>query len=40
VLSAIWLGICLMLRPDRVREAAQHAAEHHGGLPADDPLRY
>jgi hypothetical protein len=27
-------------RPDRVRQAAQHAAEDHGGRPVDDPLRY
>ena len=27
VLAAIWLGICMVIRPDRVRQAAQHAAE-------------
>jgi amino acid transporter len=38
--SALWLATCMVLRPDRVRQAAQHAAEHHGGTPVDDPLRY
>jgi amino acid transporter len=40
VLAAIWLAICLVLRPDNVRKAAQHASEDHGsGLAVDDPLR-
>jgi hypothetical protein len=30
-----------MLRPDKVRTAAQHAAEDRGsGTPVEDPLRY
>ena len=39
--AAAWLVICLMLRPDKVRTAARHAAEDHGsGTPVEDPMRY
>jgi amino acid transporter len=41
VLAAVWLAICMMLRPDQVRNAARHAAEDHGsGVPTEDPMRY
>ncbi|MDX6402340.1 MAG: hypothetical protein QOF27_2946, partial [Gaiellaceae bacterium] len=41
LVAAAWLVICLMLRPDNVRTAAQHAAEDHGsGTPVEEPMRY
>jgi amino acid transporter len=41
LVAAAWLVICLMLRPNQVRAAAQHAAEDRGtGSPVEDPLRY
>jgi len=38
VISAIWYLILQVTRPDRVRLAAQHAVEHHGVPPLDEPL--
>jgi amino acid transporter len=38
-LSAVWLAVCMVLRPNNVRNAAQHAAEAHATTPADDPMR-
>jgi amino acid transporter len=41
VAAGVWLAICLITRPDRVRSAAQHAAEDRGtGVPVEEPLRY
>jgi amino acid transporter len=39
VLSGVWLAICMVLRPNQVRNAAQHGAEHRIASPADDPMR-
>lgn len=36
--SAIWYLILQLTRPDRVRLAAQHAVEHEGVPPLDEPL--
>ena len=41
VVAAIWLILCMVLRPNQVRSAARHAAEDRGtGVPTEDPLRY
>jgi hypothetical protein len=41
LLAAVWLGICMVLRPNQVRNAARHAAEDRGsGTPVEDPMRY
>jgi amino acid transporter len=41
VVAGIWLVLCLVLRPNQVRRAAQHASEDHGGgTPVEEPLRY
>ncbi len=41
VVAAVWLVICMVLRPNQVRSAAQHAAGDHGtGVPVEEPLRY
>jgi amino acid transporter len=41
LLAGVWLAICMVLRPNQVRNAARHAAEHRGtGSPVEDPMRY
>ncbi len=38
VISAVWYGILHFARPAQVRAAAQHAVEHHGVPPLDEPI--
>jgi hypothetical protein len=42
VVAAVWLGICLVLRPAQVRGAAKHGlVDAHSGVGAlEDPMRY
>jgi amino acid transporter len=40
VLSAVWFAICRIMFPDRVRDAASHAAEHHGVAPLDENVDF
>ena len=40
VLSAVWFAICRIMFPDRVRDAAAHAAEHHGVAPLDENVDF
>ncbi len=40
VLSLIWFVAMRALRPDRVRNAAAHAASHHGVAPLDENLDF
>jgi hypothetical protein len=40
LLVAIWYGYLQFVHPDRVRNAARHAAEHHGVPPLDESLDY
>jgi len=40
VLSVIWFTVLLFWKPDRIRNAAQHAAEHRGVAPLDENLDY
>jgi hypothetical protein len=40
VLAAVWFGICRIMRPENVRNAAAYAAEHHGVAPLDESLDY
>jgi hypothetical protein len=40
-LAAVWLVLCLVLRPTQVRDAARHGlVDDHSGVPAlEDPMR-
>jgi amino acid transporter len=40
VLSGVWFGAMRLLRPDKVRNAASHAAAHHGVAPLDENLHF
>jgi amino acid transporter len=40
VLAAVWFGICRVLRPQNVANAAAYAAVHHGVAPLDESLDY
>jgi len=40
VLSAVWFAICRVMFPDRVRDAASHAAAHHGVAPLDENVDF
>jgi amino acid transporter len=37
-LAALWFAVCRIAFPQRVANAAQHATEHHGVTPLDEPL--
>jgi amino acid transporter len=39
-LAAIWFAVCRALYPDRVRNAAAHATEHHGVAALDENLDF
>lgn len=39
-ISAIWFVVLQVTRPQRVRDAAQHAAEHHGVPPLDENVDF
>jgi amino acid transporter len=39
-LAAIWFAVCRALFPDRVRNAASHATEHHGVAALDENLDF
>jgi hypothetical protein len=39
-LSLAWFVIMQLARPDRVRNAAAHAASHHGVPPLDENLDF
>ena len=39
-LAALWFAVCRVLYPDRVRNAAAHAVEHHGVAPLDENLDF
>ena len=40
VLTAIWFAIVVLMRSDKVDNAATHAAEHHGVAPLDETLGF
>ena len=40
LLALAWYVYLQLAHPDRVRNAAQHAAEHHGVPPLDESLDY
>ena len=40
VLAAVWFGLCRILRPQNVANAAAYAAAHHGVAPLDETLDY
>ena len=40
VLAAVWFGLCRVLRPQNVANAAAYAAAHHGVAPLDESLDY
>jgi amino acid transporter len=40
VLSAIWYAVMQVWKPDRIRNAASHAAEHHGVAPLDENVDF
>jgi len=37
---AVWYAFLKIRHPDRIRDAAQHAVEHHGVPPLDETLQY
>lgn len=39
-LSAVWYGVMQVWKPDRIRNAAAHAAEHHGVAPLDENVDF
>jgi len=39
-LAVLWFAVCRVLYPDRVRNAAAHAVEHHGVPPLDENLDF
>ena len=39
-LSAVWFGVMQVWKPDRIRNAAAHAAEHHGVAPLDENVDF
>jgi hypothetical protein len=40
VLSAVWYAVMQVWKPDRIRNAAAHAAEHHGVAPLDENVDF
>jgi amino acid transporter len=40
VISAVWYGVMQVWKPDRIRNAAAHAATHHGVAPLDENVDY
>jgi amino acid transporter len=40
VLSAVWYGVMQVWKPDRIRNAAAHAAGHHGVPPLDENVDF
>jgi hypothetical protein len=40
VLSVVWFVIVQVMRPDRVRNAAAHAAGHRGVPPLDENIDF
>jgi len=40
VLAALWYGLMQIWKPERIRNAAQHAAEHRGVAPLDESVDY
>ena len=40
VVAVVWFLVLLLIRRDRVDNAAAHAAEHHGVAPLDETLDY
>jgi len=40
VLSAVWYGLMQVWKPERIRNAASHAAVHRGVAPLDEQLDY
>jgi hypothetical protein len=40
VLSVVWFAVVQVLRPDNVRNAASHAAEHRGVAPLDENVDF
>ncbi len=40
VLSAVWYGVMQVWKPDRIRNAAAHAAAHHGVAPLDENVDF
>ena len=39
-IAAVWFGICRVMVPDRVKNAAAHAAEHQGVPPLDENVDF
>jgi amino acid transporter len=40
VLSAVWFGVMQFWKPERIKAAAAHAAEHHGVPPLDEDVDF
>ena len=40
MLAALWYGLMQIWKPERIRNAAQHAAEHRGVAPLDESVDY
>ncbi len=40
VLSAAWYGVMQVWKPDRIKNAASHAAAHHGVAPLDENIDF
>jgi hypothetical protein len=40
VLSAVWYGVMQVWKPERIRNAAAHAAEHRGVAPLDENVDF
>jgi amino acid transporter len=40
VVSAVWYGVMQVWKPDRIRNAAAHAAAHHGVAPLDENVDF
>lgn len=40
VIALVWFAVLKLVRPDNVKNAAQHAAEHHGVAPLDENLDF
>ena len=40
VLALIWFLILIVMRRDKIDDAAAHAAEHHGVAPLDETLAF
>ena len=40
VLAAVWYGVMQVWKPDRIKNAASHAAAHHGVAPLDENIDF